>query len=733
MTEEVPQTRWSWGCFPANRLDGNRMVVPLGCLFSPLGTPGISLQYPPLTCVCKAVLNPYCPVDYRSKTWACVFCNNRNSFPIHYAQMTEQHIPAELMKEHPTVEYVIPVERPMATFALVVDTCLDTEEELEALKEYLLMILEKLPENCNVCLITFGATVQIHELTGATDFPRSLVLRGNSEVTANSLLSLIKNPSHFVCPLNEVGFTLTSIIEELERDLWPVPKEHRPLRCTGAALSAAEALLELAAPKIGSSILAFVSGVCTEGPCQVVGTSREEMIRGHKEYNDTSPTTRFWEQAAGKYDALMRRMVKQGHALNVFSAALDQTGIAEMKTCIQATGGVVLASDSWKKEPLRQSMARFFQRDESGGLAMGLNATIDIVTSPTWKVMGVIGGCIGTGVNSSSVAETEMGQGGTSQWATCSIDKSYTIAAYFEAAHPPQQQLAGGKLYRYVQFITHYQAPGGGDRIRVSTLRHPVMEQTSFAELAKTFDQEASAVLLARLALHKVDSMPLFDVLRWLDRTVIRTVARFGDYVKDSPESLKLPPTFAIFPSFIYHLRRSGYLQVFNASPDETAHLRMLLLKSPCSDSIIMIHPTLHSYTMNAPPQPVALDTSSIQPDNILLFDTFFEVLIHFGETVAAWRAAGYEDNPDYPHFKTFIDGPRADAAQIVAARYPAPRYIECSKGTGDARILHNRINPSRTHRTEGQYGASPGELVYTDDAPLHVFMEQLKKLAVQQ
>ena len=45
-----------------------------------------------------------------------------------------------------------------------------------------------------------------------------------------------------------------------------------------------------------------------------------------------------------------------------------------------------------------------------------------------------------------------------------------------------------------------------------------------------------------------------------------------------------------------------------------------------------MMQPILYAYTFNGPPEPVLLDTSSIQPDRILLMDTFFQLLIFHGE-----------------------------------------------------------------------------------------------------
>ncbi len=48
----------------------------------------------------------------------------------------------------------------------------------------------------------------------------------------------------------------------------------------------------------------------------------------------------------------------------------------------------------------------------------------------------------------------------------------------------------------------------------------------------------------------------VLDVLRWVDRMLIRLVARFADYRKDEPASFHLSTEFSIYPQFMYHLRR---------------------------------------------------------------------------------------------------------------------------------------------------------------------------------
>ena len=76
------------------------------------------------------------------------------------------------------------------------------------------------------------------------------------------------------------------------------------------------------------------------------------------------------------------------------------------------------------------------------------------------------------------------------------------------------------------------------------------------------FDQEAAAVVTARLASHKMETEEEFDATRWLDRTLIRLTSRFGDYRKDDPDSFQLAPQMSFFPQFMFNFRRSQFVQV---------------------------------------------------------------------------------------------------------------------------------------------------------------------------
>lgn len=234
---------------------------------------------------------------------------------------------------------------------------------------------------------------------------------------------------------------------------------------------------------------------------------------------------------------------------------------------------------------------------------------------------------------------------------------------------------------------------------------------------------------MARIAVFKAEIDDGPDVLRWLDRMLIRLCQKFADYRKDEPQSFRLTENFSIYPQFMFHLRRSQFLQVFNNSPDETAYYRHVLNREDVNNSLIMIQPTLMSYGFDGEPQPVLLDSVSVKPDSVLLLDTFFYILIFHGETIAAWRKAGYHEQAGYENFKELLESAVVSAQELLMERFPIPRYIVCDQNGSQARFLLSKLNPSTTHVSGNQYGGAPaGQAIFTDDVSLQVFMEYLKK-----
>lgn len=322
-------------------------------------------------------------------------------------------------------------------------------------------------------------------------------------------------------------------------------------------------------------------------------------------------------------------------------------------------------------------MLHLMYRRVTLGFALYNFADIALQTTKELKVSGLIGHAISAGKKSACVGETEIGIGQTSAWKLNSITPRTSTAVYFEVVTPAGQALQPGSR-GLIQFVTHYQHASGQQRLRVTTIARNFAEAGSPA-IAASFDQEASAVLMARIAVFKAEIDDSPDVLRWLDRMLIRLCQKFADYRKEDPTSFRLTDNFSIYPQFMFHLRRSQFLQVFNNSPDETAFyryvpsrsyhiddskgcLRHILNEEDVNNSLIMIQPTLMSYTFDVPPQPVLLDSVSIKPDVVLLLDTFFHILIFHGETVAQWQKAGYHEQEGYENFKELLETPVADA-----------------------------------------------------------------------
>jgi len=131
--------------------------------------------------------------------------------------------------------------------------------------------------------------------------------------------------------------------------------------------------------------------------------------------------------------------------------------------------------------------------------------------------------------------------------------------------------------------------------------------------MAYGFDQETAAIVVARYAVHMTQEQETMDVIRWLDRMLIKLTARFAEYKKDDPASFTMSREFSLFPQFLFYLRRSQFLHTFNASPDESEYYRSLILRENVSNSLVMIQPALMQYNLESrEASPVLLDIDSM-------------------------------------------------------------------------------------------------------------------------
>ncbi|GMH48282.1 hypothetical protein TrRE_jg7003, partial [Triparma retinervis] len=500
--------------------------------------------------------------------------------------------------QYTTVEYELQSvgQCSVPAFVFVVDVCLH-DDELDELKDSLTQAINLLPPESLVGLITYGTNVHVHEL-GFGECPKSYVFRGNKEYEARKVQELLglntyanQQPGttpvnaafgRFLCRVEDCNFTFESILEELSSDPWPVPSDQRVARSTGAAISVAAGMMEGAMARNGGRVMLFTGGPCTNGPGSIVGRAKTEDMRSHTDLQKNQAP--MFKGACEYYEKLAKRTSGAQHVVDIFACSLDQVGMLEMKVLSEKTGGLMVLGDSFGQSVFKESLRRVFRRHpegetDGGSMMMGFAATMDVMTSREFKVQGCIGPCASLGKAGPNVSETSIGQGGTNSWSIGGVDPSTTLAVYFEITNPGQNPLPAHKR-RFIQFLTKYQHSSGKIRLRSTTLCGPWhSDPNDHSPIKCSFDQEAAAVVLARLAVHRSETEEVSDILRWIDRSLIRLCTKFADYQADQPNSFRLAPEFSIYPQFIFHLRRSQFLQLFNSSPDESTYYRSVLLR----------------------------------------------------------------------------------------------------------------------------------------------------------
>lgn len=98
-----------------------------------------------------------------------------------------------------------------------------------------------------------------------------------------------------------------------------------------------------------------------------------------------------------------------------------------------------------------------------------------------------------------------------------------TLAIFFDVANQQAVMPQGGR--GYIQFINTYQHANGTKRIRVTTCgRNWVDTNVNMNQVSFSFDQECAAVLMGRIATFRAEIDNGHDVLRWVDRMLIKLV-----------------------------------------------------------------------------------------------------------------------------------------------------------------------------------------------------------------
>ena len=116
--------------------------MPLGYFYSPFLPEAQAIKASPLLCAkCKASINSWSNKNRNTKTWTCNFCLTNNPMM--------QDIGIQQIEEY------VQTKAGNSGLFFVIDTCV-SKPEFEAVKETLLKMVDQLPNNIYVGLLSFN-------------------------------------------------------------------------------------------------------------------------------------------------------------------------------------------------------------------------------------------------------------------------------------------------------------------------------------------------------------------------------------------------------------------------------------------------------------------------------------------------------------------------------------------------------------------------------------------------
>lgn len=649
--------------------------LPIAVFLTPL-TPASFVDYAPVNCgSCHAIINPFCEVIHGS--WVCVFCKKNNVLPQHYRN-TGDVLPIEMVET--SINYTM--GNANENCILLVDCCTFDEERHKLCVEAVKEVLKGL-KNAKVCVVYFGTNIEI--VMGKTRY----VFSGKQEYTRDELKSIFTKSgtmktqsdalSKFFVPVKDLEFDETT----LRKDPFPVMTGMRPLRCTGSALSFSASLL----PGNAGKIFLFTQGPCTYGPGTVSSLSLKDQIRSHNDI--VKGKALFVSHAQTFYQKLGSKLNGQGHTVDILAATIEDIGVYEMRPMVEVTGGTIIMAQDFCKEIYLTSIRKLMGR-------YALDGRIKVNTSPNTIFKGVL----------------SHGLANQKEWRVGGILPNTTHCLLFEGVNPKSDELG------YIQIMVQSQQEGLVN-VRVTTLARSYSSSTE--RVGAGFDQEAASVLQARMFTSQSSLEEDIDLVRRIDKSLIRFMRKFATFTKEDPNSVCLPQTMPFFPQFTYFLRRSVVVQSEGNSPDETIYYRYILSKERITEALTIIVPVLTSYHYADGISPVDMDSRSLAPDTILLLDAFCNVLVWHGEHIHQWINEGLHLKEDYASLNNCIKEAEDAAREIVEKRIPTPQFVVTHANGSQERILKCRVNPSKQ-----------GSTLVTDDIDFETFYKFLCKIVVE-
>ncbi|KAK3006881.1 hypothetical protein RJ639_016393, partial [Escallonia herrerae] len=245
---------------------------------------------------------------------------------------------------------------------------------------------------------------------------------------------------------------------------------------------------------------------------QIVSKNLSEPIRSHKDLDkDSAP---YYHKAVKFYEGLSKQLIHQGHVLDIFACALDQhicfivilqklqrgfvgkydfvrngvvvaselgwcleinfsryfptlfslqkfrgvkvieVGVAELKVAVERSGGLVVLAESFGHSVFKDSLKRIFQSGDND-LGLSSNGIFEVTCSKDIKIQGIIGPCASLEKKGPLCSETVIGQGNTTAWKMCGLDKSTSLCLIFEVTRKDTPDAIGAVVANLFSFGDH--------------------------------------------------------------------------------------------------------------------------------------------------------------------------------------------------------------------------------------------------------------------------------------
>ena len=89
------------------------------------------------------------------------------------------------------------------------------------------------------------------------------------------------------------------------------------------------------------------------------------------------------KKAMEHYANLAGRAADKGYAIDLICASLEETGLHEMRPCVQRSGGVALQAETFGAKHLRSSLSKFYDADESThASSLGYRCALELRARP---------------------------------------------------------------------------------------------------------------------------------------------------------------------------------------------------------------------------------------------------------------------------------------------------------------------------------------------------------------